>query len=116
MQIFFGVKQPDIMAWSTLISAYSMQGDWETSFQLFNSLLQSGLTPISITFTHLLSAASHSGKVTEALEIYKSMESYGVTPTSIHAHLIVDVFSRSGRFQEAVDFIETNNLGSGIRP
>lgn len=99
----------DITTWNTLISAYSSQGDWKMSFELFDSLKSVNLVPNSITFTYLLTAASHSGMVDAALEVYESMNpKYGIIPDNIHATIVVDILSRSGRLQEAVDFMKTN--------
>ena len=99
----------NITTWNTLISAYSVRGDWKTSLQLFNSLKPYNLMPNAVTFTFLLTAASHSGEVDAALEIYNLMNSvHGVIPDNIHATIVVDALSRSGKLQEAVEFIQMN--------
>lgn len=101
--------EADAMAWNAIILAYSLQGDWGKSHQLFKSMLTSNVVCDSITFTHLLIAASHAGNVDAALNLYSEMQAtYNIIPNITHKTVMVDVLSRSGRLKEAVEFIKCN--------
>lgn len=101
--------EADVMAWNSIISAYSLQGAWSKSHQLFNFMLQYKVVPDSITFTHLLIAASHAGEVEAALKLYNEMQAtHNIIPNITHNTIMVDVLSRSGQLNKAVEFIKAN--------
>ncbi|KAK8469339.1 hypothetical protein PHAVU_005G052766 [Phaseolus vulgaris] len=104
----FGMMQKkDVFAWNTMIIANAMHGNGKEVLLLFESMLQSGMRPNSVTFTGVLSGCSHSRLVEKGLQILNSMgRDHPVEPDANHYACMVDVFSRAGRLDEAYEFIQ----------
>lgn len=71
--------------WNSMMSIYADFGNGVKSLNLFEQMMQQGITPDSITFVSLLNACSRSGHVDEALQIYGTMHKFSIfTFKAIH--------------------------------
>ncbi|KHN26811.1 Pentatricopeptide repeat-containing protein [Glycine soja] len=105
--VFDMILRKDVVAWNTMIIANAMHGNGKEVLLVFESMLQSGIKPNSVTFTGVLSGCSHSRLVEEGLHIFNSMSrDHQVEPDANHYACMVDVFSRAGRLDEAYEFIQ----------
>ncbi|KAK8469341.1 hypothetical protein PHAVU_005G053000 [Phaseolus vulgaris] len=105
--VFGMMHRKDVVAWNTMIIANAMHGNGKEVLLLFESMLQSGMSSNSVTFTGVLSGCSHSRLVEEGLQIFNSMgRDHQVEPDDNHYACMVDVFSRAGRLDEAYEFIQ----------
>ncbi|CAJ1958060.1 unnamed protein product [Sphenostylis stenocarpa] len=105
--VFDMIHRKDVIAWNTMIIANALHGNGKEVLFLFESMLQSGKKPNSVTFTGVLSGCSHSRLVEEGLQIFSSMgRDHQVEPDATHYACMVDVFSRAGRLDKAYDFIQ----------
>ncbi|KAF2933197.1 hypothetical protein DAI22_04g064200 [Oryza sativa Japonica Group] len=68
---FDSIHQKDIVAWSSMIEAYTIHGYGKEALALLHRMLDEGVRPNGETFLSLLSACSHSGLVSEAHEFVK---------------------------------------------
>ncbi|KAJ1440038.1 Tetratricopeptide-like helical domain superfamily [Sesbania bispinosa] len=106
----------DIIAWNSMISAYSKHGEWSQCFQLYNQMKLSNVIPDQVTFLGLLTACVNSGLVNKGKEIFKEMvEIYGYQPSKEHHACMVDLLGRAGQIDEASKIIETVPLNSDAR-
>ncbi|KAJ1437018.1 Tetratricopeptide-like helical domain superfamily [Sesbania bispinosa] len=106
----------DIIAWNSMISAYSKHGEWSQCFQLYNQMKLSNVIPDQVTFLGLLTACVNSGLVNKGKEIFKEMvEIYGHQPSKEHNACMVDLLGRAGQIDEASKIIETVPLNSDAR-
>jgi len=106
----------DIIAWNSMITAYSNHGEWFQCFELYNQMKLSIVKPDHVTFLGMLTACVNSGLVEKGKEIFKEMvDIYGFRPSKEHNACMVDLLGRAGKIDEARKIIETNRLNSDAR-
>ncbi|KAF2311414.1 hypothetical protein GH714_022777 [Hevea brasiliensis] len=104
--VFHSMKERDVVAWSSLISAYALLGEARSALQIFRQMEMANVCPDDITFLAVLKACSHAGLADEALDYFSRMqEDYGLQANSDHYSCLVDVLSRAGRLNEAYKVI-----------
>ncbi|XP_059450939.1 putative pentatricopeptide repeat-containing protein At1g03510, partial [Corylus avellana] len=104
--VFWGMRERDVVAWSSLISAYALHGEARTALDTFHEMELAKVQPDEITFLGVLKACSHAGLADEALDYFARMlTDYGVEASSDHFSCLVDVLSRAGRLHEAYHVI-----------
>ncbi|CAL8139978.1 unnamed protein product [Prunus armeniaca] len=105
--LFHCMKKKDVVAWSSLISAYALHGEARAALDVFRKMELAKVEPDEITFLAVLKACSHAeGLADEALHYFSRMrKDYGVQANSDHYSCIVDVLSRAGRLNEAYEVI-----------
>lgn len=104
--VFQSMKERDVVAWSSLISAYAFHGEARTALEIFAQMELAKVKPDEITFLGVLKACSHAGLADEARIYFARMHKYyGVEPSSDHYSCLVDVLSRAGRLHEAYKVI-----------
>lgn len=103
-----------LVSWNSLIVAYASHGRGMEAVETFESMIQAGIRPDSITFTGLLSGCSHSGLVDIGLRYFESMSSlYSVERKYEHYACIIDLLGRAGRLVEAYDLISRMPMQPG---
>ncbi|CAL5407898.1 unnamed protein product [Camellia sinensis] len=106
-EVFDGMHGRDVVSWTSMISAYGMNGHGQNAVALFSRMQDSGLTPDPIAFVSILSACSHAGLLDEGQYCYKLMtEEYRLVPRLEHFACMVDLLGRAGRVDEAYNFIK----------
>ncbi|XP_044465652.1 putative pentatricopeptide repeat-containing protein At1g03510 [Mangifera indica] len=104
--VFNSIKDRDVVAWSSLISAYAIHGQARTALEIFRQMEKAEVWPDHITFLAVLKACSHAGLADEALDYFSRMsKDYGMQATSDHYSCLVDVLSRAGRLYDAYEVI-----------
>lgn len=105
--VFYSMKERDVVAWSSLISAYALHGEARCALEIFGQMEMAKVRPDDITFLAVLKACSHAGLADEALDFFRRMrEDYGLHPNTDHYSCLVDVLSRAGRLYEAYKVIQ----------
>ncbi|KAL9247952.1 hypothetical protein vseg_021321 [Gypsophila vaccaria] len=105
--VFRGMDVRDVVAWSSLISAYALHGEATEALKIFQEMEDAKVKPDGITFLSVLKACSHAGLADEAKKyIAKMQEFYGVEVNSDHYSCLVDALSRAGRLYEAYDVLK----------
>ncbi|KAM7492289.1 hypothetical protein LguiA_035210 [Lonicera macranthoides] len=105
-QVFESMSERDVVAWSSLISAYALHGKARTALEIFEQMELAKVKPDGVTFLGVLKACSHTGLADEAQMYFTRMHNdYGVEPNSDHYSCLVDVLSRAGRLYEAFEVI-----------
>ncbi|XP_042504454.1 putative pentatricopeptide repeat-containing protein At3g49142 [Macadamia integrifolia] len=106
-QVFDGMQRRDVVSWTSMISAYGMNGQGQHAVALFSKMQDSGLSPDQIAFVSVLSACSHSGLLDEGRFYFKLMtEKYMMVPRIEHYACMVDLLGRAGQVDEAYGFIK----------
>nr|TKW04893.1 hypothetical protein SEVIR_7G140400v2 [Setaria viridis] len=107
-KVFYGAKYKDMVLWTAMINATGMHGHGKQAIDIFERMLQTGLTPDHVCFLALLHACSHSKLVDEGKYYLDMMMSkYRLKPWQEHYACVVDILGRSGRTEEAFMFIES---------
>ncbi|KAH7521105.1 hypothetical protein JRO89_XSUnG0111900 [Xanthoceras sorbifolium] len=96
----------DIVTWTSMIEGYGIHGLGYESLNLFKQMVESGISPNSVTFLSLLSACSHSGLVRKGGEVFYCMKwRFGIEADLDHYTCMVDLLGRSGKLKEALAII-----------
>lgn len=112
--IFRRMPRRDVVAWNSLISGYSHNGQGGTALELFDAMMAEGIEPDHVTFVNVLSACSHMGLVERGWGYLRSMqEDHGLTPMVEHYACMVDILSRAGKLEEAKNLIESVPVNHG---
>ncbi|CAK9158907.1 unnamed protein product [Ilex paraguariensis] len=105
--VFQSMSERDVVAWSSLISAYALHGEARTALDIFTQMEKANIKPDGITFIAVLKACSHAGLADEARMYFARMHNhYDVEASSDHYSCLVDVLSRAGRLYEAYEVIK----------
>lgn len=62
-KVFYGIREPDLVLWNSMISAFGNCGFWYQSLELFSKMQNSGKKPDGYTFVGLLLSLSDSSLV-----------------------------------------------------
>ncbi|MCO5567667.1 hypothetical protein L7F22_021361 [Adiantum nelumboides] len=91
----------DVIAWTTMIAGYTLQGCGKEALGLFEQMRKEE-QPNEVTFIGVLSGCSHAGLVDEAYWLFALMVGFcGIIPIRDHFACIVDLLSRAGRLEVA---------------
>ena len=106
-EVFDRMKFRDVVSWTSMISAYGLNGQGCDAVALFAKMQNLGLSPDSIAFVSVISACSHAGLLEEGRCYFKLMtEEYRIIPRIEHYACMVDLLGRSGQVDEAYSFIK----------
>ncbi|KAH7331795.1 hypothetical protein KP509_20G051200 [Ceratopteris richardii] len=107
-RVFQESSNKDVVTWSSLISGYAEQSDYDTAVELFQEMQEEGVKPDGIAFLSLLAACAHKGLVIKGLFWLRQMrDHYEITEELQHYDCIVDLLGCRGLFDEAEDLLET---------
>jgi len=107
-QVFDGMKDRDISAWTAMIMGWAVHGRWQEALRCFEDMKRSLVEPDEGVFLAAMTACLHSGKVELGLKIFDSMRNdYKIEPTLKHYTSLVDLFGRAGRFDEALEILNS---------
>lgn len=107
--IFKQTISPNVVSWTSMISACALHGQGCEAIQLFELMIRVGIEPNEISFTVVLAACSHAGLLEEGCKIFHLMkEVYRIKPGVEHFTCMVDLYGRAGRLDEAKEFIHQN--------
>ncbi|KAF8404507.1 hypothetical protein HHK36_009392 [Tetracentron sinense] len=107
LEVFQGMGNKDVMAWSTMIRGYAIHGYGEKALEVFAHMKRAHVRPNCVTFTSVLCACSHSGLVEEGCRIFNTMcLDYRIAPEIEHYGCMVDLFSRAGLVNRAHELIK----------
>ncbi|KAH7441550.1 hypothetical protein KP509_03G043000 [Ceratopteris richardii] len=105
-QVFDGLQERDIISWTSLMGGYSMLGESNNVFFMFECMKEEGIKPNSTTFVHVLNVCNHTGLVKESQVYFEAMrEEYSVTPELDHYTCIIDLLARVGNLEKTFTMI-----------
>jgi pentatricopeptide repeat protein len=106
-QMFDNISRKNVVSWTAMIGGYAMHGLAEDAHALFIQMVQVGMKPDHITFTHILYACTHAGLVEEGWKYFNCMkQDYSITPRVDHYACMVDLLGRAGHLDEAQELIK----------
>ena len=110
-KIFKQAISPNVVLWSSMISACAWHGQGHGAISLFQDMIKKGIKPNEISFTVVLTACSHTGLVEEGCKYFQLMkEVYHIKPEIEHFACMVDLYGRVGHLDEAREFIDKHGI------
>ncbi|KAJ8624821.1 hypothetical protein MRB53_033351 [Persea americana] len=108
VRVFDAMEVRDVSAWTAMIGGLAMHGHGKEALSHFQTMVEEGMKPDSVTFTSVLHACSHSGLVQEGLVIFHSMrEVHEIEARIEHFGIMVDLLGRAGLVREAERFVKS---------
>ncbi|KAL9350375.1 hypothetical protein Peur_057630 [Populus x canadensis] len=113
--IFTNMIYRDLISWNTMIMGLAHHAMANETLKVFETMLQSGTRPNSVTFLGILSACSHAGLVSQGWKLFKAMRDvYAIQPGLEHYISMINLLGRAGKVREAEELIlglpfETNH-------
>ncbi|WOL15788.1 hypothetical protein Cni_G24569 [Canna indica] len=104
-KIFDRISNRDVASWNAIILGYGMQGELETSINLFDLMKDEGVEYDHVSYIAVLSACSHAGLVERGKKYFDQMVGQNIMPTQMHYACMVDLLGRAGLMIEAVELI-----------
>nr|GMD69303.1 pentatricopeptide repeat-containing protein At3g46790, chloroplastic [Ipomoea batatas] len=112
--VFDQMSKRDVVAWNSMISSYGIHGRGAKAVELFEEMVQRGVSPTPISFVSVLGACSHAGLVEEGKVLFESMvKKHGIYPSVEHYACMVDLLGRANRLDEAARIIEDMRIEPG---
>ncbi|PSR94919.1 Pentatricopeptide repeat-containing protein [Actinidia chinensis var. chinensis] len=111
------MAERDVVAWTSIITGYAVNGFGSRALEIFEQMMETGVEPNEVTFVSILTVCSHCGLVDEGLQYFKLMrDKYKVIPREDHYTCLIDMLGRAGRLEEAwtlVGEIEDGKTSNG---
>ncbi|WZZ01875.1 hypothetical protein YC2023_074203 [Brassica napus] len=105
-RVFNGMKERDVITWSTMISGLAQNGYSQEALELFESMKASGTKPNYITIVGVLFACSHAGLLEDGWYYFRSMKKlYGIDPVREHYGCMIDLLGKAGKLDDAVKLL-----------
>ncbi|CDY48066.1 BnaA06g33620D [Brassica napus] len=105
-RVFNGMKERDVITWSTMISGLAQNGYSQEALKLFESMKASGTKPNYITIVGVLFACSHAGLLEDGWYYFRSMKKlYGIDPVREHYGCMIDLLGKAGKLDDAVKLL-----------
>ncbi|KAL6129957.1 hypothetical protein ACLB2K_068339 [Fragaria x ananassa] len=101
---------------SSLITIYGIHGYGKRAIQVFEDMIDHGVSPSYISFVSVLGACSHEGLVEEGKVIFQSMvREHGLYPSIEQYACMVDLLGRANRLDEAAKIIDNMRIEPGAQ-
>ncbi|CAF2068385.1 unnamed protein product, partial [Brassica oleracea var. botrytis] len=114
-KVFDEMSEKNQFVWTSIISAYSSHGDFESVMNSFQEMVSENIAPDLITFLSVLTACNRKGMVDKGYEIFISMtKDYSLEPSHEHYSCMVDMLGRAGRLKEAEEHMSEVPGGPGV--
>lgn len=113
-KVFNDMSERNQFVWTSIISAYSRHGDFESVMSLFQKMVKRNVAPDLVTFLSVLTACNRKGMVDKGYEIFNMMiKDYNLEPSHEHYSCMVDLLGRAGRLKEAEELMSEVPGGPG---
>ncbi|KAB2627506.1 pentatricopeptide repeat-containing protein [Pyrus ussuriensis x Pyrus communis] len=115
-RVFSLMNKKDVVSWNSLISSYGIHGYGKKAIQIFEDMINHGVSPSRISFVSVLGACSHAGLVEEGKILFNSMvKEHGLYPSVEHYACMVDLLGRANRLDEAAKVIDNMRIEPGAK-
>ncbi|CAN6471586.1 unnamed protein product [Victoria cruziana] len=105
--VFDQIQEKNCVLGTTMVTSYAQSGKGRDAIELFERLVETGMTPDKICFNSVLTACNHGGFLDKAIQYFGSMQThYGLMPEMDHYACMVDLYGRNGRLMEAKKLID----------
>ncbi|KAL5175137.1 Pentatricopeptide repeat-containing protein [Glycine soja] len=92
----------NVVGWNAMMAGYAQQGDYQSAFELFESLEGCRLVPDEYTFLAILTALCNAGMFLEIAPWFTRMRvDYGLEPSLEHYTCLVGAMARAGELERA---------------
>lgn len=106
--IFNEMHCKNVISWNAMISGLAYNGKGELGVELFQQMIEKGVSPSDSTFVGVLACCAHAGLVDRGLEVFALMTTtFKVQPKLEHYGCFIDLLGRCGQVREAHEVIRS---------
>ncbi|KAM1251496.1 hypothetical protein ACFX13_040451 [Malus domestica] len=115
-RVFSMMNKKAVVSWNSLISGYGIHGYGKRAIQIFEDMINHGVSLSHISFVSVLGACSHADLVEEGKILFDSMvKEHGLYPSVEHYAPMVDLLGRANRLDEAAKVIDSMRIEPGAK-
>ncbi|KAH7432480.1 hypothetical protein KP509_07G024400 [Ceratopteris richardii] len=99
--LFHKMLEHNVVSWTVLITCYLQQGNWFSTFQAFQDMQLSGITPNSFTFVSLLSVCAAEKASNQGQWVHQCVCFHYSKPDTILSNALLHMYSQCGNLEDA---------------
>ncbi|MED6112826.1 hypothetical protein PIB30_065245 [Stylosanthes scabra] len=99
--VFDKIPNPSVVCWNMMIRAYAWNGPFQQAIDLYNKMLQLGVTPNKFTYPFVLKACSGLQDIQVGQEIHEHVEKLGLEMDIYVCTALVDMYAKCGDLFQA---------------
>ncbi|XP_073035690.1 pentatricopeptide repeat-containing protein At2g03880, mitochondrial-like [Primulina eburnea] len=103
LKVFKGIKDPDIVAWSSIIGVLDQQGQKEEAAKLFCLMRHSGVRPNQFTFASIISAATDLGDLKYGKSIHACAHKFGFDYDDLVSNALISMYMKFRSIYDGYD-------------
>eukprot|EP00899_Mesostigma_viride_P011819 jgi/Mesvir1/20638/Mv14860-RA.1 len=96
---------PNVIVYSTLITAYTGMGAWEAAAEVFEEMSSLGLRPDVYAYSALISAYDKAGQSRRARAVFDAMVAAGIKPNVVAYSAMISAHGQAGEWEAALDLL-----------
>ncbi|XP_042501704.1 pentatricopeptide repeat-containing protein At3g24000, mitochondrial-like isoform X1 [Macadamia integrifolia] len=106
-KVFVRIKDPDVVAWSSMISCFNHQGQNYEAAELFGDMARSGVMPNQFTLASLISIATDLGDLQFGKSIHASIWKFGYGLDNLISNALVTMYMKNGSVEDGYKVFES---------
>eukprot|EP01018_Ginkgo_biloba_P003192 Gb_13222 [translate_table: standard] len=99
--VFYRMHQRDVVAWNTMIAAYTKHELFEEALTLFHQMQRTGINPDEFTFASVLTACANLAVLEQGVGIHEEIIRRGFQSNIFVENALVDMYAKCGSIQNA---------------
>ncbi|XP_021724587.1 pentatricopeptide repeat-containing protein At3g16610-like [Chenopodium quinoa] len=99
--VFDEIPEPTVVLWNLMIRAYSWNGPFDASIDLYSQMIVSGILPNNYTFPFVLKACSGLNAIERGEEIHSHVLRLGFDSDVYVSTALVDLYAKCGELARA---------------
>ncbi|XP_015571628.2 pentatricopeptide repeat-containing protein At3g24000, mitochondrial [Ricinus communis] len=107
LKVFNMIEEPDIVAWSAIITGLDQQGHSQEAAELFHLMRQKGVRPNQFSFASVISAATNVGDLYLGQSIHCCICKYGYESDNSVGNALITMYMKSGFVQDGIRVFDT---------
>nr|POF18371.1 pentatricopeptide repeat-containing protein, mitochondrial [Quercus suber] len=106
LKVFKTIKDPDVVAWSAIITCLDQQGHSQEAAQLFHTMRYAGVPPNEFSFSSLVSVAADLGDLQYGESIHACICKYGFENDMLVNNALITMYMKNGFPQAGIRVFE----------
>ncbi|XP_073099888.1 pentatricopeptide repeat-containing protein At2g03880, mitochondrial-like [Elaeis guineensis] len=95
-RVFWGIHQPDLVSWSSMLSGYVKNGHYEEALRLFSEMAQAGVQFDAFVLSIVLKASANLGCTNFGIQIHSCMVKMGLDSCLFLENCLMEFYGRAG--------------------
>lgn len=97
-QVFDTMSERNVVSWTAIIQAFAQHGQFDTAFELYQQMLQSGISPNAVTFVSTLKSCV---TLRRGREVHSHIKERGFETDMVLANALITMYCKCGSVEEA---------------